>query len=656
MHDYISRKIDINGKIDAVTVKQFDNNSRYLHVTLSDADLPDDDSKAFDLTNCTAALYIQPSGDRNPDKVAFVDGEIADEYNGIVTFLLPSGVTQNVGTYDCEIWIYQGDETNRPIISTKPFTLTVEKSIRNSEAIQATSQFTALDMRLITIQSMRNEMDAVSAMANAGEIPAGTVESEVAAARGNYGSLGAAMAAQAELSVKGAGFYLNSTRWTDFSNSFDHLPNNIVAPCGINNSSAAISGAPPLAQLTGTVMTFGRNANRTSGDTQVFIPWHGGTMFYRQYNAVSTQQNQSLEWSDWVTGNEALETAVAALPQHRGGVNASHASYSNLLSHYTEDGTFLADSGNWNDIPAKDTAHSAYNDSYIVTNAQYSGNYILQTAVGIAKGAVYNRIICKTDNTVFRDWFCVNLDAPPMNILAVGDSICSGFRNGGKGFVGDLGMPFVNEGIAETTLSNVVDGTVNGKDRTCIPGQLARIRTRFPDYSPDIIIADGGINDYTHNAAMGAIPTAPVTDANGLNALDASTVMGGLQRLFYYMITLFPEAQRFFLITHKTFAEFRGEFRYLPQYQNTAGYTQQDLHDAIVQCCNVYNVKVIDVYRDSMLNTAFPQYRSDVAYANDNTKTETEYVDLDGVHPMALGYREAYLPLIRQAISGIKGV
>lgn len=246
--------------------------------------------------------------------------------------------------------------------------------------------------------------------------------------------------------------------------------------------------------------------------------------------------------------------------------------------------------------------------------------------------------------------------AAKLNILAVGDSICSGFRNSGKGFVGDLGMPYLNKGIAGTTLSNIIDGTVDDRDRTCIPAQLARTPTTNPDYAPDVIIADGGINDYFQGAAMGAIPTVPVTGAAELNALDASTVMGGLQRLFYYMITLFPKAQRFFLITHKTFAEFDGEFRYLPTYQNTAGYTQQELHDAIVQCCNVYNVKVIDVYRDSMLNTAFPQYRSDVAYSTDNTKTETEYVDLDGVHPMALGYREAYLPLIRQAIYGIKGV
>ena len=58
MRDFIPRKIDINGDIDAVNVKQFDNDSRYIHVTISDEDLSDG---TFDLLGCSAALYIQPT-------------------------------------------------------------------------------------------------------------------------------------------------------------------------------------------------------------------------------------------------------------------------------------------------------------------------------------------------------------------------------------------------------------------------------------------------------------------------------------------------------------------------------------------------------------------------------------------------------------------
>ena len=115
MQDYIPRKIDINGNIDPVTVKQYDNNSRFLHVTISDSDLSDGN---FDLTGCSAALYVQPENDDDPTHISYIDGTVADAEGGIVTFLISGSVTQNVGVYICEIRIYQGDETNRPIIST----------------------------------------------------------------------------------------------------------------------------------------------------------------------------------------------------------------------------------------------------------------------------------------------------------------------------------------------------------------------------------------------------------------------------------------------------------------------------------------------------------------------------------------------------------
>ena len=169
MQDYIDRKIDINARIDQIIVKQFDNNSRYLHVTITDADLPND-NKALNLIGCAAALYVQPAGDDSGARVAYVSGEIADAENGIVTFLLPSGVTQVVGNYECEIWLYQGSGSDRLVLSSKPFMMTVEKSIRNDSAIEASSPFTALDERiflvdeaLATVAEVRTEMTALEA-------------------------------------------------------------------------------------------------------------------------------------------------------------------------------------------------------------------------------------------------------------------------------------------------------------------------------------------------------------------------------------------------------------------------------------------------------------------------------------------------------------
>lgn len=161
MQDYIPREIDINEQLETVVVKQFDNNSRFIHVQIFDKDLGDD--VPFDLVNCTARLYVQPKENATSDNIAYIDGEVADSENGIVTFLLPSGVTQTAGEYEGEIWLYQGTASNRPIISSKKFDLTIEESIKNDSAIEATSQFSALDNALLTAESLDDRINAANA-------------------------------------------------------------------------------------------------------------------------------------------------------------------------------------------------------------------------------------------------------------------------------------------------------------------------------------------------------------------------------------------------------------------------------------------------------------------------------------------------------------
>ena len=196
MQDYIPRKIDINATIDPVTVKQFDHNSRFLHVRINDIDAGDG---LFDLTGCSATLYVQREGSDTP--VAFVPGEVSedDDGGGIVTFLLPGGVTQKIGRYECEIGIYQGDETDRPIISTKPFILTVEKSIKNADAIEATGEFSALDRWATDVQIIRNQMAALAASpaGSGGDVGTELRDVRIGADGTEYSTAGDAVRAQA---------------------------------------------------------------------------------------------------------------------------------------------------------------------------------------------------------------------------------------------------------------------------------------------------------------------------------------------------------------------------------------------------------------------------------------------------------------------------
>lgn len=544
------------------------------------------------------------------------------------------------------------------IATVNYLTFNVDKNIILSN-VQSTEISTSLYEQLV---------NRVSALTSSPPGSGGDTGTELRDIRNGKGQTYSTAGDAVRAAVQGVSSYLSATNFaaSPILADFNNLPNNIIRSCGVyvipQSSSEAddipagkikIANAPVTGQMTGLIVTLGRRTDRIAGDTQIFIPWHGGTIKYRQYNSVSVEQSQTYAWSDWVTGNEDL-------PQYRSNINNTAASYNNLLSNYTKEGTFFALAANWNDIPARDnntdSSHFANNDSYVVTNKQYS-NYILQTAVGIASGAIYNRVIHKTNNTVFRDWYCVNLDAKPMNILAVGDSICWGGRNNHKGFVGDIGLPYQNIGVVGATLSNKVTSVTN------IPNKLVEfynshsqaVNANNDGWAPDVIIANGGVNDYFYSAPLGNVPTAPaITDAEA-NALDRSTVMGGLQYLLYKMISCYPSAQRFFLISHKTYGA-KSSADSTPVYWVStacaAGYTQQDLHDAIVACCNVYSVKVIDVYNDSMIDSIFSQYRSATPYSSDHSITNTEYVDSDGVHPLAKGYIEGYKPLILAALRG----
>ena len=297
MQDYIPREIDINGRIENIVVKQYDNNSRYLHVTISDADLTDG---TFELTGCSTALYIKPEGSEDDSGVSFVSGEVADADEGIVTFLLPGGVTQNVGRYECEIWIYQGDETNRPVISTKPFTLVVEKSIKNDSAIEATPDYSALTATMTNYQALKNQIAAlVASPAGSG----GDVGTEVRDARvgwdgTEYASLGDAVREQARKAVNGGNRFLSIDRLVSlFAGDFNNIPNNRIYPInmdftGIAAASTNITAASahaPMAVAGGTLITLGRTVseNHQNGDLQLFTTPDGadwtGEILVREY-------------------------------------------------------------------------------------------------------------------------------------------------------------------------------------------------------------------------------------------------------------------------------------------------------------------------------------------------------------------------------------
>ena len=310
-------------------------------------------------------------------------------------------------------------------------------------------------------------------------------------------------------------------------------------------------------------------------------------------------------------------------------IKANASDYENKMSNLTKDGAYYIGKSEWIDNPTSEGG--------ALLVFRYTTNYVLQIFVSVYGGTITTRIVNRTDKTVYRDWTGSGVD--PVNILVVGDSIARGYRNGGKGFVGDLGFPYKNAAVSGATISN------KNTQYTNIPDQL----TGVTDYDPDVIIANGGINDYTQSAPMGDVPTSFVKTDEEAELLNRDTVLGALEYLFYKMLSLYPRAQRYFLLIHKVTRETGVDCTIT---KNAAGYTQTELFEAIRKVCALYNVKIIDVFNKSVINTAYEEYRSPVSYADDNTVTDREFVDKDGVHPLAYGYIHGYLPVVKQALQG----
>lgn len=194
MQDYIAKSIDINGSVGAVTVKQFDNNSRYIHLKLVDGDLPDESVKDFDLTDSSARMVI----DYGDGTFGYINGTIEDADEGVVSFLIPGSVTQKEGSYACEIRITSPE--NNASLSTKPFTLNVLKSLNADGAIEETEEYSALVEAMNTVDALQAQMNSLTASpaGTGGDVGTELRDVRIGADGTEYASAGAAVRAQIE--------------------------------------------------------------------------------------------------------------------------------------------------------------------------------------------------------------------------------------------------------------------------------------------------------------------------------------------------------------------------------------------------------------------------------------------------------------------------
>lgn len=413
-----------------------------------------------------------------------------------------------------------------------------------------------------------------------------------------------------------------------------------VVQVGTYNIGSSSPSDKPEGVIDGTLLII---RNSLNWNMQILFPYSASSgysldAYYRLVNR--NDYSILIDWTKVYSGTD-LQNSIDSLSVAVNRyflIDSQFISDKNAaLANITEDITSIITANQWNDAPAMTTS----SQSGVFINRRYSGNYQIQKYIQFDKGNEWIRVVNRNNGTIWKDWMQVT-SLPPVKVLAVGDSICNGIRNNNKGFVGDLGLVYKNDGVSGATISTKQTSYKN-------------IFTQLVDesaFTPDVVIANGGINDYELNAPLGTASSAPVASDTQANALDKSTVLGALEYLFYTMVKKYPKAQRFFVTTHKV--KYNG--KYAPATPNSEGYTQTDMTDAIIAVCKMYNVNVIDVFHEGIIDTIWSQYISPTPYSQDSTVTDKYYVDNDGIHPLALGYKECYLPLVRNALEKVATV
>jgi|GEM_PF-4776582 len=141
MKSTYSLVIDIKRNIyEQITVKQEDTKSRYLSITLTDDNLP------LNLISHTVKAFIlKPDGTK-----VFNSVNILDATQGKIEIELTTQALAIPGEIKIELVIYGVDGS---ILSTKVFSISVEKTLRDDAAIESANEFSALTKAMTDLEN-----------------------------------------------------------------------------------------------------------------------------------------------------------------------------------------------------------------------------------------------------------------------------------------------------------------------------------------------------------------------------------------------------------------------------------------------------------------------------------------------------------------------
>ena len=303
MIDYIpGDAVDIHSKIQPFQIKQYDNNSHKLFLTIIDKDNPY--GSTVNLEGHTVTAYFRlPDGS---DEYAVC--EIVKAKTGRIAVPFPGSVTQQIGTVQCEIRI---TGSGMSIISMREFTFEVIESIYDPSSVEATEKYYVLDELISRAQGYRNELDSLQAELDGlglDEIRERleTVAAGLTTAQEEISGLESLIATQEEfLSL--------------FDRSYD-----------VASSSGETGGDTPAVI---TAPSAPANVTATTGDSGISISW--SAVAGAEYYAVERTTNGGASWTTIapnITGTNYTDSTAVAGTSYRYAVTAHKTFGSGVLS------------------------------------------------------------------------------------------------------------------------------------------------------------------------------------------------------------------------------------------------------------------------------------------------------------------------------------
>ena len=213
-----------------------------------------------------------------------------------------------------------------------------------------------------------------------------------------------------------------------------------------------------------------------------------------------------------------------------------------------------------------------------------------------------------------------NLEYNPLygkKLCVDGDSIMYGAGSSG-GFAKIIGdnnsMTVVNNAVSGGTIAS---GTYHSDGTTARHWICDTIKNIPSD--ADYILFDGGVNDSSETAEVGAI-------SSGFSAeLDTTTFCGAMESICKWLVINRPNAKIGYVIVHKMADNYTSEYP-------SAG--TKDMYGLAIKICKKWGVPYID------LNTQVPPLK-DIQSLRDVYTSNA-----DGWHPNELGYKTFYVPKI----------